>query len=766
MLFRRLRSRRDPLKHLHPAKRIRLDDGTVLRRYKIKKPKPPKRRRSLFERIAYPTVFVLIALYFAFNGTWSFYRLGGAVYDLLLSVAEYLLCVMHLDAGSLPIRINDVPDVPYVPFLPIDPSELEGLWSRFFSLLFHKEHFLAYFVQVVILAMYLSQLALPVLLLCLVGTILIRGSVTDENDDFEKCTRSVRFLRWLGRGLSPILLIVRELWYRASLSYLVWLSLLFFAGTNLLTVGLEAVALLLHLSVSADYKSLYLQLYKLALDLTVAFDALPLLVWLVIGYVLSVKIRQYLAYKRLDTFEEAVRDVVSRLPLLVLLTGKVGVGKTQTNVNLTLSFQDAHRDRQKESMLEIRAEFPDYPWALLDQQIGIMYFMGDLKGKAYTRSLFTSLLREDDALFYGYVGRRKFTDGVTVSHLRDRIVDYAELQYMYRVQCTVFSSYSLRVDAKYVDKGKFPAWTSDYFRSAPFDPRGEAERAHVSDFDLLRLGKTVDPASPAGAWEFGIWSHTEMGKDYGNSLTNKDLKESAPTSNVKNDLIVDRLKIKRHSSTACYTPYAQYIGDEQRPSSLQADVLELTNVLCIKGSSGPRSTYHLFLIERFLRDLLLSLWHGFYADRSVNRADVDLPTFALMRLMDRFYPSIRRQQQLFGFELLDVHLKDGEDMDAEPELLKLPVAYKKVRAGRYGTDCYADVLAERAAKFNPKIYSKLVEGEDLTKEEKDEYESWWEHDTSRTYSGPVASPDEIKAQHSRFGDKLLKINNRRDISND
>ena len=732
MFFRRLRARRDPIKHIKPAKRLKVD-GRTLRRRRSKPPKPPKRRLTVSQRIAYPAIFVAIALYFSDRGRWSFYRLVSAIYDLLLSLAEYLLRVLQLDADFLPIRINEIPDVPYVPFLPLEPGELDGFWGRYFSALFDGDRFLYYVIDVLVLVMRAQQLLLPALLFFIVGKILLRDFIETENDDFGKRSSVVRFFEWLACKLKPLKTWCIVLWRRASLSYLVWSTVLILCGTNLATVAIEALALLFHLSVSADYKSLYLQLYKLMLDLTVALDTLPLPIWLLIGYWLSRKIRRYFAFERLQAFEDMVREFISRLPLLVLITGKVGVGKTQSNVNLTLSFQDAHRDLQKEAMLDIRAEFPEYPWAMLDQQIGVMYFCGDLKGKAYTRLLFSTLIGADDDLFYGYLGRRTFSDGVTVVHLRDRIVDYAELQYMYRMQCTVFSSYSLRVDATYVDKGKLPAWYSDYFRTPAFDPWGDAERAHVGDFDLLRLGKPVDPSSPAGAWEFGIWSHTEMGKDYGNSLTNKDLKESAPTSNIKNDLLVDRLKIMRHSSTACFTPYAQYIGDEQRPSSLQADVLELTNVIQIKGSSGSRSTYHYFLFERFLRDLLLSLWHGWYADRSVNRADVDLPTFFLQRLMDRYYARIREQAQLFGYEMLDVYLRDGEDMDAEPEIVKLPVAYKKVRSGRYATDCYADVVAERAL------------GAD------------WEHDTSRTYAGAVASPDEIKAQHSRFGDKLLKI---------
>lgn len=754
MQIRRLLCRRD-LKNVKPAKRLKID-GLTLKRAKLKPERPPKPSLPRSYRIAYPLVFLSLCLYFLDKGKWSLYRFAGAVYDLVLSILEYVLRVAHVDVAFLPIRINDIPDVPYVPFLPLDGNELEGFWARYIAALFDGDRFLLYTVDCLVLLLRAQQLLLPGFLIWLIVWLLRHFREVEINDDFGRYSTPVQICRWLGARLAPCARWIYGLWTCASFRFIAWSFVVILVGTNGMTIIVELIAELFHLSVSADYQNLYVQLYKLLLDITVGLDTLPTLVWILIGYKLSKIFRRCRAFQILERTEELVRAFIARLPLLVLITGKVGIGKTQSNVNLTLSFQDAHRDRMKESMLDIRGEFPEYPWSILDQQIGIMYFCGDLKGKMYTRDLFTSLIGEDDDLFYGYAGRRVFSDGVIISHLRDRIVDYAELQYMYRVQCLIFSSYSLRVDATYIDHGKLPAWSCDYFRSPAFDPHGDAQRAHVGDFDLLRLGKPVDPASPAGAWEFGVWSHTEMGKDYGNSLTNKDLKESAPTSNIKNDLLVDRLKIKRHSSTACFTPYTQYIGDEQRPSSLQADVLELTNVIQIKGTSGSKSAYHLFLFERFFRDLLLSLWHGWYAERSIYRADVDLPTFFLQKLMDHYNPKIREHAQLFGYEMLDVNLRDGEDMDAEPELIQLPVSYKKCRAGRYGTDCYRDVLAERAARFDKNIYAKIRRGEELTDKEQKAYECW-EHDTARTYSADVATPDEIRAQHSRFGDKILKV---------
>ena len=224
MFFRRLWSRREPWKRIHPGKRLKVD-GRTLRRRRYKKPKPPKRRLTVSQRIAYPTVFAAIAVYFFQRCRWSYYRVCYAIYDLLLALAEYLLRVMQIDTEFLPIRINEIPDVPYVPFLPLEPSALEGFWQRYFSALFDGDRFLLYIVKVIVLLLRAQQFVIPGLILFFVGKILLRDFIESENDDFGKISRSVRFCKWLGDKLEPIVNWCRVLWYRASLSYLVWSTL-------------------------------------------------------------------------------------------------------------------------------------------------------------------------------------------------------------------------------------------------------------------------------------------------------------------------------------------------------------------------------------------------------------------------------------------------------------------------------------------------------------------------------------------------------------
>ena len=684
--------------------------------------------------------FTATVVYFVFNGRWSFLRLVQSIRDLAFSIAKYFVVVFGFTGNGIPNTISEIPDVPFVPLLPVESSNLEGFWGRFFANLFNGDRFMLYNYHVLQIVLNVQRFLLPVILLIIIFKMLISDSADVENDDFGKKSKGVLRAEWTVRKIFvPVKYFLSSWW--ASLRFWVVLTWFLFvaAGTNVLSIVIEVFAFLFWFSVSADFALIYRGFYKLLLDLTIMFSTLPVFVWILLGYFLFTLIRRSAAFRRLEQMEAANRSFLDKLPLCVLITGKIGIGKTTSNVNLSLSLQDAMRDRLLSSMMEIQAEFPFYPWDLLDRQIGIMFFCGDLPSKTATRALFSDPDFRDVllSLLFGYKGKMTFDDGVNVKHLEDRIVDYAELQVMYRQQTLIFSSYSLRVDNLFLDLGKMPLWSSDYFRTPAFDPRSEPLRSHILDFDTLRLGKTVS-GETGGAWEYGILSHTEMGKDFGNTLTNKDLKASDESANIKNDMLIERIKVLRHTGTADHHPYVQYIGDEQRPTSLGADALELCDVVRLLNASEKKKTIRLLTIEQFFVDLVNSIWSGWYVRRRVHRADEDLPTWILRRVMNRVHNWEQRMTQLFGYQEISCEVLDGADLDKEGQADVVYSCFKKVHSGRFATDCFSDVLSSRST------------------------ESDWSMQSAPTYAGPVADPEEIRAQHSYFGDRILKIGGEED----
>ena len=697
-------------------------------------------RQRLLGRIFTASVFTVTVLYFFAFGRWSFLRLVQSIRDLAFSIAKYFVVVFGFKGNGIPNTISEIPDVPFVPLLPVESSTLEGFWGRFFANLFNADRFLLYNYRVLQVVLNAQRFILPVVLLVVLLKIWLSDSAEVENDDFGKKSKGVFRAEWIGRKIFAPVKRFLALWWQCLRFWMVvtW-CLIVAAGTNVLTVLIEALGFLFWFSVAADFPLLYRGIYKLLLDLTIMFSTLPVFAWILVGYFVFTLIRRAVAYRRLEQMEAANRAFLEKLPLCVLITGKIGIGKTTTNVNLSLSLQDAMRDRLLSSMMEIQAEFPFYSWDLLDRQIGIMFFCGDLPSKTATRALFSDPDFRDVllSLLFGYKGKMTFDDGVNVKHLEDRIVDYAELQVMYRQQTLIFSSYSLRVDNLFTDLGKMPLWSSDYFRTPAFDLRSEPLRSHILDFDTLRLGKTVS-GETGGAWEYGILSHTEMGKDFGNTLTNKDLKATDESANIKNDMLIDRIKVLRHTGTADHHPYVQYIGDEQRPTSLGADALELCDVVRLVDASEKKKAIRLLTIEQFFVDLVNAIWSGWYVRRRVHRADEDLPTWLLRRTMNRVHAWEQRMSQLFGYQEISCVVQDGADLDKDGQADVIYSCFKKVHSGRFATDCFAGVLSSRSS------------------------ESDWSMQTAPTYAGPVADSEEIRSQHSYFGNRVLKIGGEED----
>ena len=94
--------------------------------------------------------------------------------------------------------------------------------------------------------------------------------------------------------------------------------------------------------------------------------------------------------------------------------------------------------------------------------------------------------------------------------------------------------------------------------------------------------------------------------------------------------------------------------------------------------------------------------------------------------------------QLFGYQEISCEVLDGADLDKEGQADVVYSCFKKVHSGRFATDCFSDVLSSRST------------------------ESDWSMQSAPTYAGPVADPEEIRAQHSYFGDRILKIGGEED----
>ena len=690
------------------------------------------------------SISLLFLIYGIFVAPYSYLRVINEVESLLRSAVFYLCRVMGL-GDFVHVSVNEIPDVPFVPFLPIEPEMFKSQFAAMWKLLFTKENFLMYMVRVSEVAKVISRLSLPLLCLFLIIYLKFNQAADTETDNFGEESKALKRLkRILDKVSRPVRLVMDYFaWVKQRKWKIVWLCI-WLLNLNIVTVLMAVVSYYLYFSVSFDLVNLYIQLYKLSLDFAVASAALPLIGWLIIGYYLVDKIRTWRAYETLNKFECRNKAFLETLPLVTLITGKMGTNKTKSLTDFGLSFQDLFRDRQRKQMFDIQAEFPFFDWIGYGNEIKRAFLFRQIRSLASARKFAEKkkarFIKTGDLYQIRHYDVDKysmfFDNGIVRVSLFDRMNDYACLMYMYILQSVLAGNYSVRLEDVMYDKGKFPLWGNDYFKALSVEREAQYRHCHKINFDTLRLGLTVDPECDcAGAFECGIVLHTEMGKDYGNRETNDGYKRTDKQANPKNDMSIYRHKMARHSSTVCFFPYYRYIGDEQRPESVGADLREVLAVVRCLESSEDRLAIHMFLFEQFFFDMACSIWQNWYVRYSHNRADHSLIEFLIKHFVNAINGWYRRKTMRFAYNILELSVEEGTlDGDKRPGMYFL--SHKKIHADRYRTDCFADVFAERAEA------------------------SSWSFEDSPCFEGDVATSEEVMETNSYFGAALMKIKKR------
>lgn len=112
----------------------------------------------------------------------------------------------------------------------------------------------------------------------------------------------------------------------------------------------EAIAFYLYFCVSFDFGNLYVQVYKLIVDLSV-LSRLPLIVWFgVILFALS-RWRRAVGYRRLMHREMNNRGFINERPIVTLFVGTMGAKKTTTLTDFALSREVMFKDKAYELLL-------------------------------------------------------------------------------------------------------------------------------------------------------------------------------------------------------------------------------------------------------------------------------------------------------------------------------------------------------------------------------------------------------------------------------
>lgn len=655
---------------------------------------------------------------FVFN-----YALGRTIEgfrDFGLSIAYYC-CRLFGNGEAVTPTVNEYPKLPYFEGYPIISAPSAPLpqawadfcanWKSFWALFAAKENFLGYLSRLGNV-LYTVCRALIFLLPALFAVILcLKRFLSQSNNDYNKDSRplrlwkqiSARIFRPVRAWLGGFFAFLKE-----KKAYLIAWAVLWAYSFNLIAVVLEFFAFYFYFVVSFDFASIYRQCYKLLLDLSVPFMTIPLLVWVILGLWFFDRFRKAIARARLSHYERRDRGFINARPIVAMVVGTMGKRKTTMLTDMCLSAEVMFRDKAFELLLENDLKFPNFPWICFENELRAVIAHHTVYNlatcRAFVRKKEERFRRHGNAAWqlYGYDVARYgdcFDDALKVVSLWDVLETYAQLYFIYVMESSLLiSNYSIRTDLILQDLGNFPLWDSDFFERDSRRLEAFSRHAHIIDYDMLRIGKTVvENNAWRNAFEFGVVAITEIGKERRNMFELKETKKKDEDVNQKNDGFNDCLKMARHRAVVDNYVFLKIIADEQRPSSLGADARELFDIIHIRDCSDRGLAMPFFSLEELVYLFVYRKFEGLYSKYRFLRGDNTLFMYAVKNLTAALWRGYSRAYNRFGFYTLSVEIEDGSQEGVFSKN-KYYLLTKKIYAMRFATDSTAAFFEERALR--------------------------------------------------------------------
>lgn len=689
-------------------------------------------------------VLLLSAILMLSRHKASLIRLIYAFIDFAISIAYYFCSFFD---KTIPVTVTRLPSLSVLQYLPYDVDEIIRKLSDMWQYVFDPECFLSFFISGIAAINSASMMIILLLPLLLLLPFLVKKILLYPNESAHN-SKSRLVLFFENKAMDKLydakdrfLTLFSTLW-ESSLYRWIFI-ILWLINFNLLTIALEFLAFYFYFAFSFDLANVPVQLVKLLLDLIIMFSSAPVVFWIVISYLIIRVIRKKIGFTRLNYRENLDRSFIERQPLIMMFTGSMGTGKTTALTSFLISIEIRFRNKALELMLELDARYPNFPWINLEDSLREAIANGTVKNLTTCRDFIKSLEEifiesEDPADIFDYDVdhyRYSFDDNLSYKDIWETLSDYACLYFIYIIQSSlIVSNYSVRVDNEFCDSGNFPLWDTELFKNSPQASAERSRRAHVLDYDVLRLGRQVLAENPRrNSFEFGVVGLSEFAKERGNQVTLQDVKKGDDRTNQKNDLFAYGLKMCRHKATICGFPFITFVADEQRPDSLNADTRDLLSIINIDEKKPTELLMPLYFIEELIHDLLYPKWNEFYTHYRYNRGDVCFPVYVCHNIMAAIHNGYKKAYNLFGCNELEISVQSGK-MDSEPVKDHIHLLHKKVYSDRFATDCHNGFF---------------VPGLRETKSSFDEY---------LEYSDTVASIEELLYQNSYFIADMEKIN--------
>lgn len=480
---------------------------------------------------------------------------------------------------------------------------------------------------------------------------------------------------------------------------------------NMFSFFLTLLAWYFYFVFSVDLISLWVLVCKFIISISPLLRPVFIPFWVVGIIVLIEWIKISVAFRKLEDFYDKNDNFVSELGIITGIYGPPGTGKNLLEIAIATQKEVLLRKQAFSGMMEIRSEFPDFPFRFLEQDVEKVKRDTVCVNKIQVEYYFRKLFSNQEFIYSYNLKKNKTThyDKLKVANIKDELLDYAQLYYIY-ISSLAASTYALRYDVGVKIGHALPEIKYDFFHR-DFRNDKDSQISKIFDMNLIRLGEQLDGKSgdvfvpsedkTATLADFGVLTLSEFGKDRGNRFTNQSRKDNKVKP--QNDGTANCLGILRHLVTVRYKQYGFIIWDEQKLSAfsgLEAAMAE-NNIFLGKQNRKTKLTLPLWFVEGTILEWCQDKFNGAYEKYIYLRNDKTLFSYAVSHLSAFFNNLTRNINNTFGYRKLalslsGVNVNGAQEKSGEESFFLMN---KIVFSNRYRTDCYKgffDTLKKQA----------------------------------------------------------------------
>ena len=648
-------------------------------------------------------IVILLSLFFCFLDNTN--RLELSIITFLKNIAYYFCNVfapgVKIDAGVHLDKVIEMKGgIDNYSILPVDFEIFKAEIQTYFGMLFDLKNYQEFFLEKSYLLLVFFRFLMIILPLIFFVKMLVDNYLSEDLQRKKEKSKPYQFyLQFEKKILYRFLNFLKELmdYFLHSKFYILLFSIILAFDMNLFSVILDLIVWLFYFSSSLNLLSIFEIIVVVMLDLGPFLLKIPFVIYLLIVYIIYDKIRKKKAYEDLQHFENYNKGFITSLGLNTLIIGAPGAGKTQLMTDMVLSSEEILRTRLLNILLEIKLEFPNFPFDQLEKEIDRLVkehrIFNVFQAKDFIDYKFT--LNE----FYHYDFHHfniLYDNGLYFENIYEGLCDYAKAYYLYSLKTPLSATnYAIRHDGKLIDKGHFKIWKYDFFRSKS----GEIDyhfTSKILDFNAMRIQKKLNSeVKNAYKLDGNVVAITEFGKERRNQFYTNKLDKSDLKANQLNDGFNDYLKMKRHDCTIRNKPIFMLFADDQREEAVNADARDLFEykITIHQQDSFFKSSllnFDISLITLFFEWIVQKV-SDFNLRYDVVRSDKTLFKYLINKIAYRSNQYLVKRHNIFDYKVMELNISNGIDNYKQKYFLMK----KKIYSRRYSTDCYSSFFEEK-----------------------------------------------------------------------